>query len=373
MTHKVTALIATAVLLVVLTACGSSAQTPVSTGVPGGAASGPGGGQPSGEELPGHSDGTSEPLDPGANPVISVENAARLVEVRRAPQLNPMGLDVIFSPDGRIVYSTLMIWRLDTGAAEFIPLNGAFATALSRDGSAYLIAAPRGVERWNIGETMAQGERVSNLQGINPLALSPDGALLAMGCCEYTFQNESYGLILFDPAARERLAFRNFDNRPTGIEFSPDGALLALAVADRIELLEPDSAEVVRTLESTDSPVVNIAFSVDGARLVSTHTDGVVRVWDVETGEVVQVLEGHTGHVADAALSPDGSLIVSASRDGTARVWDVSSGEVLFTIESEGVTSASRWLTAAGFSPDGTLLAVGGSDGVLRLFAVPAE
>ena len=60
-----------------------------------------------------------------------------------------------------------------------------------------------------------------------------------------------------------------------------------------------------------------------------------------------QSLEGHSDSVKSVAFSPDGASIVSGSDDNTVKVWSVESGEsVTFEGHSEGVTSVS-------FSPDG--------------------
>jgi WD40 repeat protein len=44
------------------------------------------------------------------------------------------------------------------------------------------------------------------------------------------------------------------------------------------------------------------------------------------------VLAGHKGPVLRVAFSPDGSRIVTASADKTARVWDAATGEALIVL-----------------------------------------
>ena len=44
--------------------------------------------------------------------------------------------------------------------------------------------------------------------------------------------------------------------------------------------------------------------------------------------QVLKVLEGHTGPVLAVAISTDGAKIVSGSEDKTMRVWSVETGEV---------------------------------------------
>ena len=49
-------------------------------------------------------------------------------------------------------------------------------------------------------------------------------------------------------------------------------------------------------------------------------------VWDALTGVEVKELKGHTGSVDSVAFSSDGAWIVSGSEDKSVRVWDVSTG-----------------------------------------------
>ena len=81
------------------------------------------------------------------------------------------------------------------------------------------------------------------------------------------------------------------------------------------------------------SYVNSVAFSADGARIVSGSGDNTVRVWDAATGQPVHVLEGHTGGVWSVAFSADGARIVSGSVDGARIVWDAATGQPVPVLE----------------------------------------
>ncbi|KAG6327503.1 hypothetical protein ID866_11587, partial [Astraeus odoratus] len=78
--------------------------------------------------------------------------------------------------------------------------------------------------------------------------------------------------------------------------------------------------------------VASVAFSPNGARIISGSDDNTVRVWDAERGVQIgsplegHTVEGHTGGVTSVAFSPDGTRIISGSADRTVRVWDVERG-----------------------------------------------
>jgi len=67
-----------------------------------------------------------------------------------------------------------------------------------------------------------------------------------------------------------------------------------------------------------------------------------------------RILRGHTDFVIDIAWSPDGRRLVSSSQDGTAKIWDISSGQELLTFGG----TERRSYRAVAFSPDGRRLAV---------------
>jgi len=99
--------------------------------------------------------------------------------------------------------------------------------------------------------------------------------------------------------------------------------------------------------------VFNVAFSPDGARLVSASADRTLRVWDVESGKELMTLRGHDESALSVAFSPDGTRIASVSEDRTVRLWDAATGALVLTLEGfkQGTYSVA-------FSPDGKQLAV---------------
>src|SRR5262249_29707944 len=63
--------------------------------------------------------------------------------------------------------------------------------------------------------------------------------------------------------------------------------------------------------------------------------DCTVQVWDVAGGQGLRRLEGHECTVMSLAFSPDGARLVSVSWDKTARIWDAAGGQCLETIQGQ--------------------------------------
>ena len=77
-------------------------------------------------------------------------------------------------------------------------------------------------------------------------------------------------------------------------------------------------------LHGHSGPVVSLAFTPDGKRLVSGSWDGSVRVWSVDEGTALTIFQGHRGGIKHLHITPDGSTIVSGQTSTLAIVGSTS-------------------------------------------------
>jgi WD40 repeat protein len=78
-----------------------------------------------------------------------------------------------------------------------------------------------------------------------------------------------------------------FLNSPCGVQFSPDGQLLAVAdsgpAEGLVKIYEVMTGHLERTLHAHNLRVASIAFSSDSKRLASGGMDKTAKLWDLGT------------------------------------------------------------------------------------------
>ena len=118
------------------------------------------------------------------------------------------------------------------------------------------------------------------------------------------------------------------------IQYSPDGARLALVSTIGIWLYDTTTYRGIALLDGHIDSRLGVSFSPDGKTLVSVgpgektvaswSPDDTIRLWDAVTVELKETLTGHTNWVESVAFSPDGKTLASGSRDGTVLLWKVA-------------------------------------------------
>jgi len=284
-----------------------------------------------------------------------------------------------FSSDGtRVVTAsddnTARLWDGKTGVPESVlqghkdSINSA---AFSRDGKRVVTASDDQTARvWDVTTTRSLLVLSGHTDAVLQAAFSPDGTQIVTASADGTArlwnaQNGSQGPVLQEKTNVPRSGVRGDPERVYGASFSPDGASVVTASADKTaKLWDAANGNLLRTLEGHTGRVLGARFSKDGKLIVTTSSDKTARLWDPATGAIRVVLQGHTASVFDAVLNQDEARAVTASADGTARLWDVKTGASLAVLR--GHTDAVH---RAAFSPDGRRIVTASEDRTARLWA----
>jgi WD40 repeat protein len=223
-------------------------------------------------------------------------------------------------------------------------------------------------------------------------ACSPTGNRAAVGC------SNSGSVTVFNWSGQTVCSI-NHGSRPEGIAFSPDGSLVAIVGAQKLQLCRSDNSQEIfeQSLSHPGSsvgfshtgaqlaygerfgPVVVVevatrqplrelrcgsdthclAFSPDDSLLATGHGDSIIRIWDVQTGRSRAELMGHECAVHDVIFAPDGHTLLSSADDGAVRLWSVDHGRGYGVIHQRFEPGSNEAKCRLSLSSGGGRLAIG--------------
>ena len=286
-----------------------------------------------------------------------------------------------------------------TETVEFHPSRSLIASA-ARDGTFRLWDTVSGkeVSRFEVGDF-----------NVTDLSFHPDGAhILSSGFGAGDATVDVWTLT--EPHERQTIASDPLEFWSAA--FSPDGRYALAGGVNAIQVWDWKTKRLVGTFGRSSEATWNLAFSPNGRHLVTSHTDGVFRLWDagrltelqegkvisrngntfflpsfshdsrllamgdfeghivlhpVEEGaERVLIENAHGRSIKGSAFSPDGRFLATGSGDRTVRLWDVVTGEAVKTFFGH-----KGEIHCLAFSPDSSQLASSSYDRTVKIWAVP--
>ena len=138
------------------------------------------------------------------------------------------------------------------------------------------------------------------------------------------------------------------------VAYSADNTRLAVAGADnQIRIYNPADGMLLETLSQKGTPT-SVAFAGTNATILTGGTDNLARVHSLA---LLKVVVGHVGAITGLAYTPDGAALISAGADKTVRHWNSVDGAAVKAYA--GVTDV---VTGLAVSPDGTRVIAASAD-----------
>ena len=274
-----------------------------------------------------------------------------------------------FSPDSTTLASgsadgTIRFWHAKTGNPLTDHIIGhtqwmKAATFLQDSSTLASVAFNGEITFWDVKTShKSTVHTAGHRDGFPTLAFSPDGTKLASvgadgraifeiisGHPLSTWRADHLAR-LTDVSTERELSTLEFSGGIEHLTFSPDGKTVAFGSLGEIHLWHTETGDKL-TIPLVDwaadirnmPHVTALAFSPDGATLVSGTDQGKIQTWNVATGKALAVFAKPTaqenlGHISALSFSPDSALLAAGSHS-QIDLWEVNTGNKLLSVNTK--------------------------------------
>lgn len=306
----------------------------------------------------------------------SFDNTIKLWETATGKEVKTFGgpqghtkmvLSVAFSNDGTMIASggvdnTAKVWDVpvSTPLRTLAASEGAHAVALSPDGAKLAVGTKDGlVKLFNVADFKELAKMEGHVGAVNALSFSANGQVLASAGADRTvrFWNAANGQLIAAVGAHSG-AVNNVAihaNNTAASSVGDDGQL-------KIWTVPPVAA---RTLPAHAASILGLFVTADGNQVLTASADKTVR-HALTAGKEVRSLTGPNAAVTSVALNPQGNLIAGGTADSRLYLWTAADGKPVTNYVAHGGS-----VTGVHFHPQQPQLITTGSDGLVKTWAVP--
>jgi WD40 repeat protein len=163
-------------------------------------------------------------------------------------------------------------------------------------------------------------------QGPAALAWSPDSTKLATGSC-HGGRMESYDIQVWEAVTGQKLVSFACHTEPIrAVAWSPDGAWIVSGGDDgTLQVIDARIMQqycpLTREIRYEHQQVMVLSWSPDGTRIAIGLSNGTVVVRSAALDQVFLSYRCHYASIKRVAWSPDGCQIASVADDHTAKIW----------------------------------------------------
>ncbi|MBL8900591.1 MAG: WD40 repeat domain-containing protein [Planctomycetes bacterium] len=242
-------------------------------------------------------------------------------------------LAVAFAPDGATLWSASSdrtLRRFDARPATYAraPLATSHATYVVRwspiDDRIASASYDGRITLWSsvTREPLASWQAHPSDKSCHALTWSPDGRVLTSASWDGTVG-------IWNALTGAELGRLVHEKGISWLALSRDGALLAVATDVEVHVWDVAQRERVQVFRGHSAGVLSVSFAPDGARCVSCARDGKAHVWNTRSAEILATCTGVGSDVASAAFLPNGAQVVVGGRGGIVARFDATSGKLV--------------------------------------------
>ena len=250
--------------------------------------------------------------------------------------------------------------------------NGIISLSVSPDGRWLAMGedmTPPMVSVWDL-QSRQEVARMKGSGRMGPkLTFSPKGSLLAYTGYSTTGSNQHLGVCMWAPETSPNVTVLPLEAGCCGLAFSSDGAhLLTSGYDESLILWDVAGARRVATqkLKTNSGKWIGNQFAATtDLSLVAGSSGGGIWTFDPVAGKEFWRTNASEEVITALAFSPDGKLLASGSGFGAApiRLWEVATGRELARLEGH-----RSWISHLLFGPEGRWLASSSADQTICLW-----
>lgn len=201
---------------------------------------------------------------------------------------------------------------------------------------------------------------------VTSLEYSPDGAMIAVA---------GYHEVLIHKADGSGLVARlvGLAERIQKLAWSPDGKKIAVtggspARMGEIQIWDVAAKKLELSKSLTFDTIYGASWSPDGKQLAFGCADNAVRAIDVSTGTETLFMGGHSDWVLDTVWGVDGKHVVSCGRDMSVKLTEVTTQRFIDNITSITPGALKGGVQVLARHPQRNEVLIGGTDGVPAIY-----
>lgn len=221
------------------------------------------------------------------------------------------------------------------------------------------------INLWNLD----RGEHILSLpqsSRVNDLCFSPtvNAPILISGMDNHTVR--LYRLFTSDV---QLISLEGHLDRVSSIAISPDGKKLISGGSEgMLKVWDLDSSECCYTIDQKYKGVFDIVIDANSQSFIVFHGDCSLRKWDLNTGKLISILAKSNSLIWSIAISPDGQTLAYADGHNNLILIDLKTNSKQFI-----KNAYEKGIYALAFHPNSEILASGGLDKVIKLWDIKTQ
>jgi len=238
-----------------------------------------------------------------------------------------------FNPRHLMSVSGGKIWQWEIGGQQSVPEYNGYCVAFSPDGTQFVVCDWPAVEVQSSAskETVAKFHMAEGT--VECCCFSPDNRVVAIAADSIVYVWDITGS---DPHLLE--TFIGHTHTIVSLVFSSPSSLISASIDSSVKFWQIGSLFTDQVLENLEpvpfnsTPIKSITLQAKDGIAISSHSDGVVKIWDILTGLCKASFQTPVKdpHQIDTRVT-DGRLISVWCTDEKICIWDIEKGELLGT------------------------------------------